>query len=68
MAEGYDERSVPARPFCQYVTHEPPLRLQDGVAPPAQRNLPVHIGCTFRGRTVLVTRRLITLIPYIYEE
>jgi hypothetical protein len=40
VAEGDDERSVPALSFREHLTHGPPLRLQDRVAPPARRNPP----------------------------
>ena len=48
MAEGDDERSVPALPRREHLTHEPPLRLQDAVAAPGQqRNPTMRIGRTF---------------------
>ncbi len=47
MAQGDDERGVPALPHREHLTHGPPLRLQDGIAPPARRNPTVRIGCTF---------------------
>jgi len=40
VAEADDERSFPALPLWQYVTHDPPVRLRDGVASPARRNPP----------------------------
>src|SRR5919112_5253267 len=50
VAEGDDERSVPALPRREHLTHEPPLRLQDAVAPPGQqRNPTMRLARTFSG-------------------
>jgi hypothetical protein len=44
VAEDYDERSVPAVSLRERITHESPLRLQDGLTSPGRHNSTVHIA------------------------